>query len=124
MRKQYHFRPSAKGFYAWDVHRLVELSSSIAPKEIELDRIGELDEAYWFQNGAVPTCRVIAGHFRLMMDADLGCPVILCAEGRLMDGMHRVTKAFAFGLASIPCVQFDETPPPDFVDVRPEDLPY
>ena len=41
-----------------------------------------------------------------------------------MDGMHRVTKAFAFGEKTILSVRFNETPEADFVDVQPDDLPY
>ncbi|MEO0882088.1 MAG: hypothetical protein AAFY34_05100 [Pseudomonadota bacterium] len=93
MRKQFHFRPSPDGFYAWDIHRLVELSSSLPRQLISIDQIAELDEAYWFYTGDEPTCRNLAAHFSLIQAADLGYPIILCAEGRVMDGMHRATKA-------------------------------
>ncbi len=124
MRKQYHFRPSPNGFYAWDVDRLVKLLAELAPKAIKLDQIAELDEAYWFSAGDTPSCRAIAEHFKLMMAADLQYPIILCAEGRLMDGMHRITKALALGQQTLLSLRFEQTPQPDFVDVRPEDLPY
>tara|TARA_R110000803_G_scaffold181743_3_gene244138 strand:- start:685 stop:972 length:288 start_codon:yes stop_codon:yes gene_type:complete len=94
------------------------------PKIINLEQISELDEAYWFTVGDMPSCRRIAEHFKLMLDADLQYPIILCAQGRLMDGMHRVTKAFAFGEKTILSVRFNETPEADFVDVQPDDLPY
>lgn len=124
MRKQYHFRPSPNGFYAWDVDRLVELSASLPVETIVLSQISELDEPYWFSGDERPTCRRIAEHFRLMQAADLQYPIILCANGRLMDGMHRVTKALANGQTSISAVCFPETPEADFVDVQPGDLPY
>lgn len=124
MRKQYHFRPSPNGFYAWDVDRLIKLSAQLVPKAIDLEHIAELDEAYWSSAGNIPSCRTIAAHFKLMLAADLQYPIILCARGRLMDGMHRVTKALALGQRTIPSVRFDQTPEPDFVDVQPEDLPY
>ncbi|MEH6808304.1 MAG: hypothetical protein V7651_05590 [Hyphomonas oceanitis] len=124
MRKQYHFRPSPDGFYAWDVDRLVQLSGPLALQAVGLEQIAELDEAYWFSAGNIPSCRSIAEHFKLMMAADLQYPIILCAEGRLMDGMHRITKALALGQKTIPSVQFEETPEPDFTDIQPHDLPY
>lgn len=124
MRKQYHFRPSPNGFYAWDVDRLVTLSAPLVPKAIDLKQIAELDEAYWFSAGHTPSCRNIAEHFKLMMAADLQYPIILCARGRLMDGMHRVTKALALGHQTILSIRFKETPEPDFVDIQPDDLPY
>ena len=124
MRKQYHFRPSPNGFYAWDVDRLVKLSAPLALQAIDLEQIAELDEAYWFSEGNTPSCRAIAAHFKLMLAADLQYPIILCAEGRLMDGMHRITKALALRQQTILSVRFKETPEPDFVDVQHSDLPY
>jgi hypothetical protein len=94
MRKQYHFRKSRNGFYAWDVERLVALSKGIAIIEIPLNTIAEIDEDYWFAGSAEsPTCRRIAEHCELINKADLSHPVILCSEGRVMDGMHRIAKA-------------------------------
>ncbi len=122
MRKQYHFRPSPNGFFAWDVDRLVQLSSSLPTETIGLEQIAELDEDYWFYTGDKPTCRNIAQHFKLMMDADLRYPIILCADGKVMDGMHRVTKALALRQTEILCVRFKETPEADFMDVKPDDL--
>lgn len=124
MRKQYHFRPSPDGLYAWDVDRLVKLSSALPVKSIALKQIAELDEPYWFSSGDEPTCRRIAEHFKLMLEADLQHPIILCADGRLMDGMHRATKALALGQTDILSVRFDRTPTADFVDVQPGDLAY
>jgi len=124
MRKQYHFRPSPNGFYAWDVDRLIRLSSSLVPVALDLEQISELDESYWFSGATTPSCRRIAEHFTLMLNADLQYPVILCAQGRLMDGMHRITRALSLGDKTIRGVRFEKTPDADFVDVEPQDLPY
>jgi hypothetical protein len=48
----------------------------------------------------------------------------LSADGRVMDGMHRVVKALTEGRATISAVQFDVQPAPDFRHCRPEDLSY
>jgi hypothetical protein len=56
--------------------------------------IRELDEPYW---GEPMTCRNVAEHARLIEEADLGCPIILSSDGRVMDGMHRVLKALILG---------------------------
>ena len=125
MRKQYHFRPSKNGYFAWDVDRLVELASQLTPQKISLSEISEIDEAYWFGGSDdVATCRSIAEHAQLMQEADLGYPIIMCSKGRVMDGMHRVLKALNLGLEAIDAVVFEEDPEPDFVDVRPDELPY
>lgn len=123
VRKQFHFRPSANGFYAWDVHRLFELADGLPVINVPLSQIAELDELWWYQTrDDKPVPRSIADHFRLMLDADLSCPVILCADGRVMDGMHRITKALALGHRSIKAVRLPQTPAPDHVDVQPGDL--
>lgn len=124
MRKQYHFRPSANGFYAWDVHRLVELTRDLPVIQVDLSDIAELDEPFWFGAGTVPTCRAVAEHARLIQETDLSFPIILSSNGRVMDGMHRVCKAFLNDYTTIAAVQFATDPSPDYVDVFPDDLPY
>jgi hypothetical protein len=123
MRKQYYFRPSSRGLLAWDVDRLVQLSSSLPRKLVLLAQIQELDEP-WFGAGEAPSWRALLEHVKLMDAADLSFPVILAADGAVMDGMHRVAKAVREGRQEIAAVQFLEDPPPDHVGRGPEDLPY
>src|SRR5688500_5647937 len=125
MRKQYHFRESEKGLLAWDVHRLVELTQALIPHSIALSSIREIDEPYWFDaENPIPTCRNFIEHMRLVEDTDLIYPIILSADGRVMDGMHRVVKAVLQGQSHIMAVQFLETPEPDYIGVDPYNLPY
>lgn len=124
MRKQYHFRPSERGLLAWDVDRLVEQTSDFPRHEVPLSAIRELEEAYWFGGGTQPTCRAVADHARLMLEADLCYPIILSADGRVMDGMHRVAKAYLEGRETIKAVQFEIDPEPDYIGVAADDLPY
>jgi hypothetical protein len=121
MRKQYHFRPSAAGLRAWDVDRLVALTKHLEPELVPIASIRELDEPYW---GEPMTCRSVADHARLINEADLGYPVILSSDGRVMDGMHRVLKALIQGESHVRGVRFLTDPEPDFVGVDPGDLPY
>lgn len=125
MRKQYYFRPSPQGFYAWDVDRLIELTKDFAVKTIGIESIRELDENCWFdEEGDEPTVRAFIDHARLIEEANLDYPIILSEKGRVMDGMHRVGKALLLGRKTIDAVQFKEDPEPDFVDVHPDDLTY
>jgi len=121
MRKQYHFRPSAAGLRAWDIDRLVAVSKCLEGQLVPVASIRELDEPYW---GQPMTCRNVAEHARLIEEADLGCPIILSSDGRIMDGMHRVLKALMRGESHIRAVRFLTDPEPDFVGVDPADLPY
>lgn len=125
MRKQYHHRKVEADTHLWDVHRLVRLSRDIAPSEVPISAIAEVDEDWWYQDeGAVPTPRSFAAHLILVRDTDLAHPIILCADGRLMDGMHRVVKALTMGHETIMAVRFPVTPEPDFINVPLSALPY
>jgi len=125
LRKQYHFQPSTNGFYAWDVDRLVVLTRNLEPNLVKLDSIKEIDENFWFNSKeSIPTCRAIVLHIRLIIEADLEYPIILSADGSVMDGMHRVSKALLEERATIKAVRFIQTPKPDFEDVYPDQLPY
>jgi len=125
MRKQYHLRPSPSGLTAWDVDRLIDLTAHLPPVEVPLGSIRELDEPFWFQGGSdEATCRAVAEHARLISETDLRYPIILGADGRVMDGMHRVAKAYLEGRATIRAVRFDRDPEPDYEGVDEADLPY
>ena len=125
MRTQYHFRRSARGLCAWNVHRLVELTSNLVRERVPLSAIRELDEPYWANERVHPlTCREIVDHARLMLESDLAYPVILSQDGGVMDGMHRISKALLEGRTHIEAVRFLNDPEPDYINVHPDDLPY
>lgn len=125
MRKQYHLRPSPAGLLAWDVDRLIGLTAHLPRVEVPLDSIRELDEPFWFGGGSeAATCRAVADHARLIMETDLRYPIILAADGRVMDGMHRVSRAYLEGRATIVAVRLEVDPEPDFVGVDEDALPY
>lgn len=125
IRAQYHFRPSKKGFYAWDVRKLAALAGDVAITNVPLNAIRELDEAYWYSDPRdMPSVRAIVAHMKLVERADRTYPIILCADGRVMDGMHRVAQALLHGDICIAARRFMVTPPPDHTDIMPADLPY
>jgi len=123
MRKQYHFRNIGQDLYIWDVHHLLELTKNLTPKTVLLADIQELNEAYWFPD-QYPTTQQIIEHVQLIQDANLSYPIILCAQGRVMDGMHRVAKASLLQHIDILAVQFEQTPEPDFLNMDEDDLDY
>jgi hypothetical protein len=125
MRKQYHLRQSSAGLLAWDVDRLIALTADVVPRAVPLADIRELDEPFWFGGGSeTATCRAVAEHARLIAEADLGYPIILGADGRVMDGMHRVARAYLEGREVVAAVQLAVDPAPDFVGVDEAALPY
>lgn len=125
MRKQYHFRRGPGGLDAWDVDRLIVLVEQQPVEQIPLSDIAEIDTEYWFDHGNnSPTVRTVAGHFRLMMDADLAYPIVVDPDGGVMDGMHRVARALAEGHQTVLAKRLPVMPEPDFRDCHPDDLPY
>jgi hypothetical protein len=102
----------------WHVDRLWEAARELPVQQLpvaELERC--LDEACWFAPDQPPTPRAVAQHAKRIYDADLSLPIILSAEGWLMDGVHRLAKAWVLGLTEIQAVRFTENPPP--VERRP-----
>ena len=116
MRKQYHFRKVSEDTYIWDVDQLILQSSHLPVIQVCLDEIKELDEPYWFPNH-YPTTQELINHFQLVQEADLSYPIILCPEGRIMDGMHRMAKAKMMNLQKLQAVQFEVMPQPSFINV-------
>lgn len=124
VRKQYNFRPSKGGLDAWDVDNLIQASADLPVENVALDSIAEVDTDFWFKFGPTPTVRRIIDQIRLIQDVDLSFPIILGADGRVMDGMHRVARAILDGHSTIKAVRFVNEPEPDYRDCAPEDLPY
>ena len=61
---------------AWDIDRLVALSKDLAPEQVRLQEIREIDEAYWSNEGTHSlTCRDVVEHARLIEEANLAFPV-------------------------------------------------
>lgn len=123
MRKQYFFRDSPLGLLAWDVDRLVALSADLPRRRVPLEQLRELDKPFEGDE-EVLTWRGLVFHVRLMDEADLAYPIILSADGTVMDGMHRVSKALRLGHGDIEAVQFEIDPLPDHIGIEPEALPY
>lgn len=128
MRKQYHFWAAGSGsglLDAWDVDGLIAKSADLPIDHLDVASVSELDTNYWSDGtGTSRTVRQIIEHARLVLDVDVQYPVILGSDGRVMDGMHRIARALLEGRSNVTSRRFPVTPPPDFVDVRPEELVY
>lgn len=96
----------------WYVERLWQLAAVLPVKEIEIVCIPAFDEARWY-GYQKPTCRSVAEHAKRIDAALLEYPVILSAAGSVMDGMHRICKAWKLGMTTISAVQFLQDPEPD-----------
>ena len=123
MRQQYHIRQVGEDTHVWDVNRLLRLHANVPTQAVALSQIAEIQQAYWFPN-THPSTADIVEHMRLVEAADLAYPILMDAEGKLMDGMHRVAKALLAGHTHIHAQQLSLTPAPDFINVNLDSLPY
>lgn len=111
----------AGSLYVWEAERLWQLSKNLPIKTVPLASITNFDEVCWFHaNKTKPTCRAVAAHAKRIYEADLSYPIILSANGMMMDGMHRVAKAWILGMEDIRAVQFLADPPADQILAMPE----
>ena len=118
-----HSRLTSAGRLVWFVERLWYLAQELPVRQFPIDQIAEFDQNCWFGPTSSPTCRAVAQHARRIFDADLRYPIILSAEGHLMDGGHRIAKAYLLQLNEVPAVQFWHDPEPDYILTPEAPLP-
>jgi hypothetical protein len=92
--------------------QLWALAEGLPIKKIRLSELEGFDDIHWFGGGMnlQPTCRAIAHHARDIHEADLSYPVILSPTGEVLDGWHRICKAFLLGLEELDAVQLTTMP--------------
>ena len=106
----------------WEVPHLWDLSADLDVRDVPLQSLEHfLDQNRWFNLGDendhdIPTPRAIAVHSERIHSADLSYPIILSASGEIMDGLHRLAKAWMLGHPTIRVVQFEFDPDPDWTE--------
>jgi hypothetical protein len=98
----------------YDVERLWDLARALPVEMVPLTAVeSELDYPYqWFKT-TKPSPREVAKHARRIYEADLNRPIIVSAKGLVMDGIHRIAKAWLEGHTHIRAVRFAVDPEPD-----------
>jgi hypothetical protein len=111
--------PPRKGQPAriWHLERVQILAARLPVFNKPLTELeGCLKEVAWYGDGhhfGRLTVREVAEHSRRIQQASFDRPIILSSEGWIMDGFHRLARAYLEGLESIQAVQFTEDPAPD-----------
>ena len=106
----------------WRIGRLWELAASLPVQMVHLaDLTLYLDESPPGWDGTSPTLRNIAVCARRINQADLSYPIIRSVDGVILDGRHRIAKAWMLGHDTIAAVQFTVDPLPDS-SLNPYDL--
>jgi hypothetical protein len=92
--------------------QLWELGEGLPIKKVRLSELDGFDDVRWFGGGmnVRPTCRAMAQHARDIYAADLSYPIILSPTGEVLDGWHRICKAFLQGIEELDAVQLTAMP--------------
>lgn len=92
----------------WDVSSLWEASGWIKPQEVDLADVKSRCSGGWLDH--LPNLQhfEVAPEVKRLEAADLSYPIILHPAGWVMDGYHRIGKAFMQGDQKIWAVQFTE----------------
>lgn len=109
-----HSHPVSGGRGHWLTERLWSAAAALPVTAVAIDDIPEFDMDCWFRGGGA-TVRAVAEHARRIEAADLSYPVILSASGGLMDGGHRVAKAYLQGASTVAARRFVTDPEPDWI---------
>src|SRR5215831_8609643 len=91
----------------WRMHQLWELAAGLPVKTVRLSELKGFDEVCWFggPRNLQPTVRAIAEHARDIFASDLSYPIILSPSGEVLDGWHRICKAYIEGIEELKAVQ-------------------
>ena len=95
------------------MQQLWDMAAGLPIKKLRLRELNALDEVRWFSEGMniLPTCRAVAEHARNIYEVDFRFPIILSPSGVVLDGMHRLCKAFLESMEDIDAVQLLTMPP-------------
>ena len=95
------------------MHQFWELAEGLPVRKARLSGLDGFDEVRWFggPRSLLPTCRAIAEHARDIYESDLSYPIILSPTGEVLDGWHRICKAFLLGIEELDAVQLRAMPP-------------
>lgn len=110
-----HSRLTPQGRFFWHTPTLWKKAEGLPVKMLKIDSILEFDQNCWFSADDPPTCKRVAQHAKRIFNADLSYPIILSSAGLLMDGGHRISKAWLAGETYIRAVQFEVDPEPDWI---------
>ena len=95
------------------MQQLWAMAAGLPSRKVRVADLNALDDVRWFSSGMgkLPTCRAVAEHARDIYEADFRHPIILSPSGVVLDGMHRLCKAFLAGMEEIDAVQLPAMPP-------------
>lgn len=100
------------GKKCWSIASLIESAKGLEPFDLPLCCIYIGTDIFY----PVTNARDLAEHVMRVSAVDMGHPIILDADGFIMDGWHRVVRALAEGRKTIRAVRFEATPEPNYLE--------
>jgi hypothetical protein len=99
----------------WRMPTIWAMAEGKPSTTVAIEELNILDEVVWFggPKDVQPTVRRIAQRARDIFDADLSYPIIMTRSGDVLDGAHRIAKAYLGGQQVISAVVIDHWPAPD-----------
>jgi hypothetical protein len=101
--------------FTWRISRLWREAEGLPVLDLALDAF-DFDQTVWFEPGESPTVRKVAHHLQRVLETNAEYPVILSPNGEVMDGWHRLAKAWMEGRETVPGVRLLRDPVPDLVE--------
>ena len=101
----------------WTMQTIWAAAKGKPEVSVAIDELNLLDAVVWFGGleNIEPTVRRVAQRARDIFNADFNYPIIMARSGDVLDGAHRIAKAYLQGLRTITAVVLHDYPPPDGV---------
>lgn len=104
--------------YQWKVSTIWKAAENLPVQLLPLsDFEWEMGQDRWFKSYIQPTVLNILGHHKRILDADLRFPIIVCPNGFVLDGMHRICKAWLLGKQTIKAKRLPKLPDSEAIDI-------
>ena len=87
------------------MHEAIRLAKDLEVKEI---KVSEMYIGYSPPHNT--TLRGFVQHMKMVIDADMSCPILLNQDGQIIDGRHRLAKALLEGYETIKAKRFIDDP--------------
>jgi hypothetical protein len=101
--------------HTWYVKRLWALSKNLPEFEYEISSFAGFEEDFWFGDRIKPTIKNVLDHHQRCLNADFQYPIIISEDGLIMDGVHRICRAYLEGKKTVRAVRFKKNPEPDVI---------
>ena len=101
----------------WRVEELIDACCDLLVRKMLVsDLLSLIINGSWFGPDEKVTIGKVLSHVRRILDVDLSFPIILSADGGIMDGSHRIVAASLKGMETVEVVQFSQDPVPGYTE--------